>query len=763
MAITPTNAYGTAGYTGKIAAPDLQKPRRFQEDDNVNLYGADMYKPLRDMYKDQKKAIEKMQKENRDYAKEVFNNVSKAKAPNNYFNIQKDNMFRGLVNESIEIKNGMEKEPGAEGYVDPVIGTQYLQKIDDIVDNYEEMINSAAAEAVLVKEALNNPMGEENALSVTGLHIPQAELLVDWIDGNEKNPVNMRTVDGQVSLYRGNVNFNLTEWMLAKDLDQDMMARIPEYKEKLKLASSGELGGLDGESFNTNYYDYNLERDVNGNQQLNFKSLSVKEDALLLLQKRLAGQGGANMPGDPIIEDMANDPLKAKIYWADVFGKKTEYDQSKNLDELKMLLAGRSIELSRAANGSINVKSFDTEGSKITTIPKRNTGGSGGSNSNITKPKIRSSFVTDVEVDVETPLNQIIDLAQVSEYVADLTDEDGIKEIERIDQEINKLIDGSEVLTEARKDGNFKVVPGKAGEVIVQLEVPKMETIIENDEFGEPVEKQIATTEAKTYNIKTVGGYKNMIKELLKIKYPNMTKPEKEALESHLDGRGNEMKLQNDKDAIVETNQKKIAKFRKAYPTNTNYSVSNIIQQKTMNDIPITYKPKIGTPPYEGKRKDLLTVGTSPNFVANYGAEKVTNNVANKAMGYPINIFLNKDYGNADMSSVADAPGAIKDLVSIFKTAIKYYKKANPDYNGGPIFADTGGDGEVDVRTILPWKDAEKLGVSKEDYDLANGVEAINQGVATNRLNLINALNFVNLNYLNKINEGALAPILLNK
>ena len=708
-----------------------------------------------------------MQKENRDYAKEVFKNVSKAKAPNNYFNEQKDQMFRGLVQESIDIKNGMEKEPGSEGYVDPVIGTQYLQKIDDIVDNYEEMINSAAAEAVLVKEALNNPMGEENALSVTGLHIPQAQLLVDWIDGNDKNPVNMRTVDGQVSLYRGDVNFNLSEWMLAKDLDQDMMARIPEYKKKLQLASSGELGGLDGENFNTNYYDYNLERDVNGNQQLNFKSLSVKEDALLLLQKRLAGQGGPNIPGDPIIEGMANDPINAKIYWADVFGKKTEYDPTKNLEELKMLLAGRSIELARAANGTVNVQTFDTKGSKITKRDTRGGGGGGGSSSsnNNQNDQLRTSLITDVEVDVETPLNQIIELAQVPEYVKGVTDEDGIKQIESINQEIEKLINDSELLTRARKDGSFQVVPGEAGEVIVQLEVPKMETVVEEDEDGMPVEKQVATTEPKTYNIRTVGGYKNMVKDLLKIKYPNMKKVEKEALESYLDGVGNTMKLKYNQDAMVKKNQNKIFKLRQKYKTKTDYDVGDgaWVQQKTMDDIPISYKPN--TDNKTPRTKSLLTVGVNDIYSKNYGAQTVTMNSKNKALGYPINIFINKDYGNANMTKVATAPPELQDLVKLFKTAVKNYKKANPDYKGGPILVDNGDGMQVDVRTILPWKDAQAMGVSEDDYKLANGKNLDGTtplSGATNRLNLLNAWYFVNGSYLSKINEGALAPVLLN-
>ena len=72
---------------------------------------------------------------------------------------------------------------------------------------------------------------------------------------------------------------------------------------------------------------------------------------------------------------------------------------------------------------------------------------------------------------------------------------------------------------------------------------------------------------------------------------------------------------------------------------------------------------------------------------------------------------------------------------------------------------------QVDVRTILPWKDAQAMGVSEDDYKLANGKNLDGTtplSGATNRLNLLNAWYFVNGSYLSKINEGALAPVLLN-
>ena len=374
MALPQPNAYKGSSYGGKIATPRLDSRGANLQQQGI----AEMNdKRLREQFDTRmdsvrRKEILQMQKDSATAASTMYDKVGKVTGGGTTYQQEASNYWNNQINEAVKIKQGMNKLPNEEGYIDPVIGARMITNIDSSIDKYSTGVNSAAAEAVIIDDALKNPIGEEGSLSITNTNLPQAKLLQDWSNGVPG--IGLESNDqGQTLLTRDGVVFNIDAYVDAQDDEVDMFLKVPSYKDQLSSTAVGLLGGGDGENYSTEYYDYKSEKDgtmVKG-------SLVPNEEAF----KNLAGKLSNN---DKTIMRMANDPIYAKVYWKDVLGQKTTWSGDDNQkQQLRLKLAEKSIEIARERNGTQSAKFTDV---KIY-APKNN-------NSKIDKNNPNTSTVT---------------------------------------------------------------------------------------------------------------------------------------------------------------------------------------------------------------------------------------------------------------------------------------------------------------------------------------------------------------------------------
>jgi hypothetical protein len=352
MALPQPNAYKGSSYGGKIATPRLDSRGANLQQQGI----AEMNdKRLREQFDTRmdaarRKEILQMQKDSAKAASTMYDKVGKVTGGGTTYQQEASNYWNNQINEAVKIKQGMNKLPNEEGYIDPVIGARMIANIDSSIDKYSTGVNSAAAEAVIIDDALKNPIGEEGSLSITNNNLPQAKLLQDWSNGVPG--IGLESNDqGQTLLTRDGVVFNIDAYVNAQDDEVDMFLKVPSYKDQLSSTAVGLLGGADGENYSTEYYDYKSEKDgtmVKG-------SLVPNEKAF----KNLAGKLSNN---DKTIMRMANDPIYAKVYWKDVLGQKTTWSGDDNQkQQLRLKLAEKSIEIARERNGTQSAKFTDVK------------------------------------------------------------------------------------------------------------------------------------------------------------------------------------------------------------------------------------------------------------------------------------------------------------------------------------------------------------------------------------------------------------------
>jgi hypothetical protein len=343
MALPQSNAYKGGSYGSKISTPRL-------DNRGANLqqqYVAKMNdKRLREQFDTKidemhRKEILQMQKDQAISAATMYQKVGKVTDGGETYQTAANNYWNNQINEVAKIKQGMNKLPGEEGYIDPVIGARMITNIDASINKYATGVNQAAAEAIMIDDALKNPIGEEGSLSITNKNLPQAKLLQDWKNG--VGGINLESNDqGQTLLTRDNVVFNIDAYVDAQDDEVDMFLKVPQYKDALISTATVQLGGEEGENYSSDYYDYKTEKD--GSMVLG--TLVPKEDKLKELANNLAIK-------DKTIIRMANDPIYGKVYWKDVVGRKEEW---KGTDaqklELQKDLAALSIKIARERNGT---------------------------------------------------------------------------------------------------------------------------------------------------------------------------------------------------------------------------------------------------------------------------------------------------------------------------------------------------------------------------------------------------------------------------
>ena len=352
MALPQSNAYKGASYGGKIATPRLDSRGANLQQQGI----AEMNdKRLREQFDTKMDAVRRreilqMQKDSATAASTMYDKVGKVTGGGATYQQEANDYWNNQINEAVKIKQGMNKLPNEEGYIDPVVGSRMITNIDASIDKYSTGINSAAAEAIIIDDALKNPIGEEGSLSITNSNLPQAKLLQDWSNGVPG--IGLESNDqGQTLLKRDGVVFNIDAYVNAQDDEVEMFLKVPSYKDALSSTAAGLLGGSDGENYSTEYYDYKSEKDgtmIKG-------SLVPSEQAF----KNLAGKLSNN---DKTIMRMANDPIYAKVYWKDVLGQNTTWSGNDNQkQQLRLKLAERSIEIARERNGTQSAKFTDVK------------------------------------------------------------------------------------------------------------------------------------------------------------------------------------------------------------------------------------------------------------------------------------------------------------------------------------------------------------------------------------------------------------------
>ena len=164
MALPQPNAYGGSSYGGKISTPRLDSRGANLQQQGI----AEMNdKRLREQFDERmdavrRKEILQMQKDSAIAASTMYDKVGKVKGGGATYQQEANDYWNNQINEAVKIKAGMNKLPNEEGYIDPVIGARMITNIDASIDKYSTGVNSAAAEAIIIDDALKNPIGEEH-------------------------------------------------------------------------------------------------------------------------------------------------------------------------------------------------------------------------------------------------------------------------------------------------------------------------------------------------------------------------------------------------------------------------------------------------------------------------------------------------------------------------------------------------------------------------------------------------------------------------
>lgn len=694
MAVTQPNAYKGSSYGGKIktmALPNIagEMASMQQQDNLLKNRQRLIQKEERERQEKNRKEILNLQNQDAQLAGKLFDKVSQVKGGGVDFQTKQSDYWNNQINEVVKIRQGMQKLPGEEGYIDPVIGARMITNISNGIDTYTEGINEAAAEAIELKESLRFKIGEENALSVTNMNLAEAKLLQDWVNGESDVDLMSNEAGQTILTNKAGTVFNIDEYRIAKDSDRDMFLRVPEYKDPLTSYAKSRLGGVEeGTMLNQDFYTYTTNESKNGTSTMVAGSLKVDEKAISSLVDEIA-------KNDSTIEKMANDPVYAKVYWADVLGQDTKWEGTDEQKlEMRSLLAQKSVDLVRKLNGTSNTQSYTGD----TKILKNTAPRSSSTNNNTNVPQGASdttiAFLNDIQTDIDPMVSDLLSATPGELNTKFETYKPNFEKLK--EAEVEQV--GDQTFIHVGRTKSVSVDPDTAEEVITY-------------------------SGGRKFDISTGKGYRNFIAYLLSGKYNSK----------------DNMKFGTEIESIldqVETTFNSTQTTAKAISQNVTAAVN------LENDF-IAAGGGDGasdTPNFTTNRlmRETFPVleeasGTStPARKALFGQE-VFNSMTSggEAVMYPINPFLNADYGKGvtgvkpKLLIMPKSAPLMRDIIEILKRAKNY-----------PQFAD-----------LMLQKGGDPIGITLKDLFTDKAI------TASERFNFMDAYKQIVLPYLSAISK----------
>ena len=280
-----------------------------------------------------------------------FDKVSQIGSVVEGFDKNAKDYMENLVNETYDIKNGMQLMPWQQGYIDPTDGARQIAKINKLFDDYKNNIGSAYGYASDLKDAYKKKEGEVGAVSLTNLdRTNEAMLLSQWTAGDPN--VYLIDNDGETALYRPSLNgkpeaiLNLSKFGSAMEQEGDYISRVFDYKSKLDGVGEQYIGSID-ESGKKGYIqsvvDYDLTNTPDGNQVIQASSVRFKPG---MYEKSVE----AAAKGDPVIQRIMDSPEQSRQMWLDVFKAPVPYDPNRDKETLRNLIARKAINDKGIAN-----------------------------------------------------------------------------------------------------------------------------------------------------------------------------------------------------------------------------------------------------------------------------------------------------------------------------------------------------------------------------------------------------------------------------
>jgi len=649
MAVTASNAYKGSSYGGKISTPRL--PNIGQEMANISNTEITRQREERIRMKEVKaardanrKAILDLQKQDAALAGKMFDKVSSVKGGGETFQGKQNDYWNNQINEVVKIRQGMQKLPGEDGYIDPVVGAKMITNISNSIDTYTTGMSEAAAEAIELKESLRFGVGEENAISVTNMNLKEAKLLQDWVNG--ESGVGIISNDlGQTILKDSNGTvFNVDEYLVAKDSDRDMFLRVPEYKDRLTSYAKSRLGGVDNDkTLSTDFYSY-TKTDNGG---VNYSTLKVNTKAMEGLVDEIAKT-------DTTIRKMAEDPIYGKVYWADVLEQDTEWTGSDaQKAEMRQMLAQESVDMVRKLNGTERDES-------IVGNPKIYKPSSPRGSNNKNNPVVGNTTFDKFVGDVNDDINPMV------EDLTSSTPGELQEKFETYKENYNKKLKNATI----EKSGDD-----------VKVYIDRVTEQVFNDDGEEVTQVKEPGT---VFNLGNGKGYRNFIEYLEGGKFNSKDNmkfgPE---IESYLDN------LEKGYNSSVAT--------KSAISKNTTTAVNLVKEFQNSTD-------QVGRPVFTTTQvmRGLGNGTFQKADSADSGQEKLKalfgKGVFDRYSGgdesimYPINPFLNKDYGKGvreqeGLFKMTGAAPLMQDIISIVNRAKNYPQFADLEltHEGDPI------------------------------------------------------------------------------
>jgi hypothetical protein len=652
MAVTQPSAYKNSSYGGKIKTMVLPnigtELASMQQQDNILKNRQRLIqKEERERQEENRKEILNLQNQDALLAGKLYDKVSQVKGGGVDFQTKQSDYWNNQINEVVKIRQGMQKLPGEEGYIDPVIGARMITNISNGIDTYTEGINEAAAEAIELKESLRFKIGEENALSVTNMNLAEAKLLQDWVNGESDVDLMSNEAGQTILTNKAGTAFNIDEYRIAKDSDRDMFLRVPEYKEPLMSLAKNRLGGVEeGTMLNKAFYTYTTDETKSGNATMVAGSLEVNEEAIAGLVDFLS-------KNDTTIEKMADDPVYAKVYWADVLGQDTKWEGTDDQKlEMRSLLAQKSVDLVRKLNGTSNTQSYTGD----TKILKNNAPRSFSTNNNAIVPQGASdttiAFLNDIQTDIDPMVSDLLSATPGELETKFETYKPNFDKLK--DAEVEQV--GDQTFVHVGRTKSVSVDPDTAEEVITY-------------------------SGGRKFDISTGKGYRNFIAYLLSGKYNSK----------------DNMKFGTEIESIldqVETTFSSTQATERAIRDNTTAAMNLLKDFKGAIDA--SGAPNFTTNRLMRENFPALKEGTNSQSDARKAlfGQEVFNSISSggEVVMYPINPFLNADYGkgvtgvDAKLLIMPKSAPLMRDIIEILKRAKNY-----PQFADKPL-ANSSGD-----------------------------------------------------------------------
>ena len=281
----------------------------------------------------------------------TFDKVSQIGSVQEGFDKNAKEYMENLVNQTYNIKNGMQLMPWQEGYINTTEGSRAIAKINKLFDDYVNNIGQAYAYAGDLGDAYKIKEGEVGAVSLTNFdRTNEAMLLSQWKAGDPN--VYLIDNDGETALYRPSLNgkpeaiLNLSKFGSAMEQEGDYISRIFDYKTKLDGVGEQYVGSIseDGKTgYITSVVDYDMETAKDGKQVIKASTVKFKPG---MYEKAVE----AAAKGDPVIQRILDNPEHARQMWLDVFRAPVPYDAKRDQETLRNLIARKAINDKGMAN-----------------------------------------------------------------------------------------------------------------------------------------------------------------------------------------------------------------------------------------------------------------------------------------------------------------------------------------------------------------------------------------------------------------------------